>query len=204
MQERGTAVGANNEVRRLAKQIAARSVAPEVIGEEPEIFHDLEVGVDLTAAACGHEVLLRSERRRRVRIERPDGIEHASDFHMDVRTGVEGQFADDIGMHAGEADAIVGAAGIRIHFGGGVVWQSSREGRSSTTARSTEILVGIFGSDSPSYFVAGVIEEAEARNAAPSQAVQVVHVKLLPIKQVSRQGSDMVAAGSHHAPGLAT
>ena len=64
---RGGAVGAENEIGRLAVQVPARAVAPEVIGNQPEIFEDLEVAVDGAAASVLVEVSLCSQRwdRRR-------------------------------------------------------------------------------------------------------------------------------------------
>src|SRR5579885_1029932 len=158
--------------------------SPEVVGDQPEIFGYLKVSVDRNAAARLGEVLLRSKSGRLVGIEGLHRIEHPGDFKMHARIGIESDFADDVRMHLGEADTI---DHVGIQFGGSQAAESRRQRRDAATAGAAEILRSVLGRNAPGNFVVRVVEETEAGDAAPSQPVEVVHVKFLPIKQISRQ-----------------
>src|SRR5262249_34362674 len=47
-----------------------------------------------------------------------------------------------------------------------------------------------------------MIQEADARNATPSEAVHVVHVDDLRVEKIRRQSRNLLAVRGHHAPGL--
>src|ERR1017187_6050427 len=85
----------------LAEEVASAAIAPVVVGDQTDVLHDLEVGVDRSAAARFGRVLARGglARRRVPQLKRPEDSRH-----FDVGSGarVERDLANDIGVQVGD------------------------------------------------------------------------------------------------------
>src|SRR5690242_5046959 len=95
------------------------------------------------------------------------------------------ELADDVGMNVGDR-AIVDRRVVELHVVSRVVERGRQRG-DAASARSAEILAGVFERNAESHLLTGVSDEADARDAAPKQAVSVVDVHHLRIEEVRGQ-----------------
>src|ERR1035438_1026417 len=92
------AIGAHRQVGSLTEEVAAAAIAPVVVGDQAEVLHDLEIGVNRSAAAHFGGILARGG------LARGDipGLKGTLDSrYFDVGSGarVERDLGDDIRVH---------------------------------------------------------------------------------------------------------
>ena len=116
-----------------------------------------------------------------IRIKELDRVHDASNLKMYARTGVKGYLPNNIRMDVGDRNTVDQVA---VELGSAETGQCRRQGRYPFAAGSPEVLAGVFQRNAHRYRFRGVIEETNSRNAAPGQAVHVVHIHNLRIEQI--------------------
>ena len=91
MDRADVAVRADDQVRRLAEEVAADSLAPHLVGDQAETLHDFQVGVERAAGADLGGVGVRGG------IVDLEIAFHPGNFEVHLRDGIEGDLGDDVG-----------------------------------------------------------------------------------------------------------
>src|SRR5580698_11123141 len=95
------AVRPDDEVRRLAEDVAAAAVAPVVVGDQAEVLEDLEVEIHRYAAA---DLGGTGERGARLGVGDFVGDQDAGDFGVEPAGGIDGELCQDIRHESSGAD----------------------------------------------------------------------------------------------------
>ena len=134
-----------------------------------------------------------------------EGTEQAISFQVDRvagRIGVNRNFCDKVRSDVRSGKGI-GRRGRAIQAQACIDLSIGKcDWRCWEGYRTPGILLGIFDSETESYFIVGVKDETELGRSLPSQAHIIVRIHVLGIEDVRRHDSYASPAGCDHAPVL--